>query len=391
MQTRSSYEISKFKLNSVKTTLGDNTSEVIMDDFKKEIAVIAEMQGEREAQEDSYLVGLTKSFIKLNEVQRVSALKATIKHLHKKMLMEAKELAIQGTTFSAVIVVCEDDEIKTYTVNIGDSGAFLATKNGKEATVKALTKKWHSPKDAEECKRVEDAGLEVLRNRVSNRLAVSRAFGDKETFSATSTFSNFKRYLFSTENTWEKGYFCEPDVETYSVKRDKLTFGKKMLILNICDGVFENLKKSLPPLLASEDYIREILEQEEGPNINLARAIRNKAYRDGSQDNITVMAAEVETQSTQVATYLVLCDGHNGADLAKFMTKNFPDVFEYEISEQLKIKKDTLSQLGLFSERAFNSTNALELLGTAIADSERMMLHLNQQTETLPVITCNIL
>ena len=78
-----------------------------------------------------------------------------------------------GTTCSAVLI--DDTNNKIYQINLGDSRSIVFTTA--EGSIVSETKD-HTPKSANEVKRIESAKGFVAYNRVLGSIAVSRAFGD---------------------------------------------------------------------------------------------------------------------------------------------------------------------------------------------------------------------
>ncbi len=197
-----------------------------------------------------------------------------------------------GTT--AVVAVSSGD--KLWIANAGDSRAILV-RGGK----KFFTTKDHKPDVLEERKRIERKGSFVYTcssceppasckhsARVDGCLAVSRAIGD----------APFKI---------NGSVIADPDVEEIKLEDDDF------VVLG-CDGLFdavtnqevalfvyERLNGSTVVYDSDKNTGKEIVQEGGDKQVKLvAQALRDKAYKEGSEDNITVLVASLAKNAPNI-------------------------------------------------------------------------------------------
>ena len=166
---------------------------------------------------------------------------------------------------TAIVAVIEGNML--YIANLGDSRAVLE-KNGE---VEFATED-HKPNHPKEKARIEAAGGFVKNGRVSGRLAVSRAFGDK-TYKILG--GKIKAPLVSNVPT---------------ISRKQLTPQNKFLIL-ASDGLWDVMTNQ-----EAVDLVHKKLKQHQNPQ-KASKALVTRALKEGSKDNITALVVSlVETK-----------------------------------------------------------------------------------------------
>lgn len=200
---------------------------------------------------------------------------------------------LSGTT--AVVAVSFGD--KLWIANAGDSRAILVRGGEIEFTTKD-----HKPDVKEERERIEKAGSYVYTcssceppasckhsARVDGNLAVSRAIGDA---------------LFKIKND---SVIADPDVKEIELEDDDF------VVLG-CDGLFdvmtdkevelfvhERLNGSTAVYDSDENTGKEIVQEGGDKQVKLvARALRDKAYEEKSEDNITVLVASLAKNAPNI-------------------------------------------------------------------------------------------
>jgi len=166
-------------------------------------------------------------------------------------------LQCQGATALVALIV---DHCKLHIANIGDSRAVLYS-GGKAKRVSVD----HKPLDAVEYQRVLNVnGWVSPDGRIMGVLAVARALGDKALFPYVSS----------------QAFTASYDLEDVS-KADSVS--SQFLIL-ACDGVWDVVSDEQACTI-----VRNALEQHDGNSAVAAAALRDWAYLNDSNDNISVM------------------------------------------------------------------------------------------------------
>lgn len=147
-----------------------------------------------------------------------------------------------------------------YFANLGDSRGILIDVSDKKIV---LSTRDHKPTDPDEFKRINKVGGQVFYKRVQGRLAVSRAFGDNE---------------FKTKGDKYQGINAQvsPLPEIFRFTFDP---SHKYILVMACDGlwdVFDN--NQVLDFVLSGTTSQELVE---------------KAIRNGSTDNVTVMMDKI--------------------------------------------------------------------------------------------------
>lgn len=258
---------------------------------------ITELWGERDTQEDRVVVGELPEFLKLLEEGRTLALKRMVRCLQE-IITHKKIGQYQGSTFCAVIIVGK----KIYTVNLGDSSAFLVTVslNGQVLTER-LNKELHNPSDPKEKERIEALGHRIIAGRIAGMLAVSRAIGDNE-------FEN-------------EGLSHDPDIYIHHIEDNS----SNQYIVLACDGLTEGDALTQP-------QIGHILatKQKKKPD-DIAKELAFAAYEGGSMDNISVLVMPLDKDETR-AKYMAVFDGHGGDQVAEELSRSFAETFKQAVT-----------------------------------------------------------
>lgn len=137
------------------------------------VAVIADGHGGKYVADQTIalLPDMVKESITANAENLKEAFTTTLKNLHDRLNFVDSE---KTGACVAVVYVSPPDKDYVCIATLGDSRVVYGTKN---RTVHGTTD--HKASDPMEQKRIKDAGGSVQNNRVSGKLAVSRALGDK--------------------------------------------------------------------------------------------------------------------------------------------------------------------------------------------------------------------
>lgn len=133
----------------------------------------------------------------------------------------------------------------------------------------------HKPEDADEKKRIGDAGGSVLMKRVDGSLAVSRALGDFD------YKQNEKLEAKAQKVSAEPVITCFPRCKANASIRDAY-------IVIACDGIFDVISNE-----NLEKYISWKLRNGEPPD-RIAKDCCDLALKLGSQDNMTVIIVQID-------------------------------------------------------------------------------------------------
>lgn len=251
----------------------------------------AEWWGERLTQEDRVCVGEISDFAELSDDERYFALKklaltlqATIEH--KGMGQQ------QGSTLCAIILVGD----VLYTINIGDSTAYLIPTQPERKSIR-LNTDLHHPQTVKEQARLAKAKKEVINGRIAGVLAISHAIGDND--------------------YEEAGLSHEADIYSHHLEGEM----KNAFIVLACDGLTEDKALTMKK-------IKEIVTNHKSKSPDaIAEILARKAYEAGSQDNISVVVIpidhEVHENQTHSARFAAIFDGHGGDQVADTLASIF--------------------------------------------------------------------
>lgn len=181
--------------------------------------------------------------------------------------------------------------------NIGDSVAFIATKNADTNWVCEQVNELHTMDNPNEKKRISGNGPLV---------AVTRALGDIE--------------------DKEDGLIYTPD--TY-IKH--ITANEQAILTLGCDGLYEGEKVKDVATVTSD--IAKTLNTK--PTASLAQELVQKAIEKGSHDNLTAITAAIKVDGTSATKCLWVADGHgykpNGHIIAEYVKQNLASYIKNEL------------------------------------------------------------
>lgn len=267
---------------------------------------IASYKGKRDYQEDRFFVqgGLdigskhTKSF--LSDAFKKAA--------------EATEPLISGSTATGVVLT---KDLQLNTAFLGDSpvAIFIHDPATGDITARQISRN-HSPSLPDEQERIKaEGGIVTKDNRlksISNdgkwihTYAVSRAFGDE---SAT-------------------GMSREPEFAVFDLKKE-VDAGKNVFVVVSSDGLYD---KSV-----IENYVGTFRQAiAEGREDNLAEFLSARAYKRGSQDNITALVYKVP-KTLEADLFLGVADGHGGY----LTSQTVVDTFAAEVKSKIRPSQPT--------------------------------------------------
>jgi len=196
---------------------------------------------------------------KLNSTSEMEQLLVNSLNQANKLFPVTPITLCQGST--ALVAVIVDDSV-LYIANIGDSRAVLFN----EGKVKRVSVD-HKPLDAQEYQRIINVnGWVSPDGRINGVLSVARALGDKALFP------------FVSSQAFTATYELGP-----STTSSDTTSSSKFLIL-ACDGVWDVVSDE-----QACNVVSEALQRYNGNATIAATTLRDWAYLNGSNDNISVM------------------------------------------------------------------------------------------------------
>lgn len=262
----------------------------------------AEIQGKREAQEDSYVSQplnpeQSQAYLNLDDVQREALLNNICAELSERF-----ENEFSGSTGIMAIISPKD---KSYHVaNVGDSQILRVELGETPSCVRQNT--LHNPSEPSERKRLEEAGAKIMRGRIARlykSINISRTFGD----------CDFK----------DIGVISEPEVF-------KSTFAKKGFYLILaCDGLTEKDCLNEAQIL---EKVKQAYQQQDMPLKELANDLAQTAVLKGSGDNVTVLITRPNHHKQEGIPYVMaVFDGHGGDEVSKSLAKHFMKCFDNQL------------------------------------------------------------
>ena len=178
--------------------------------------------------------------LKNNNVENSEGMKNIIKNSFEKIDLEINNQNYKNETGSTgtVLLLFKDSDSPSgkslICANVGDSKAFLINKK----EMKLITKD-HKCCDANEVKRIRDAGGVVFRERVFGTLMLTRSFGDKE----------MKKY----------GVLSTPDIFCHNIEEEDI------FVIIASDGVWDVVEedeifKMSQEKISSSDFSKKIIQ-----------------------------------------------------------------------------------------------------------------------------------
>ena len=178
--------------------------------------------------------------LKNNNVENSEGMKNIIKNSFEKIDLEINNQNYKNETGSTgtVLLLFKDSDSPSgkslICANVGDSKAFLINKK----EMKLITKD-HKCCDANEVKRIRDAGGVVFRERVFGTLMLTRSFGDKE----------MKKY----------GVLSTPDIFCHNIEEEDI------FVIIASDGVWDVVEedeifKLSQDKISSSDFSKKIIQ-----------------------------------------------------------------------------------------------------------------------------------
>jgi len=211
-----------------------------------------------------------------------------------KILFDAA-LALHNKTITktagSTLTISIQQGVHVITENLGDSRTYIVSRKGrgKSYSLIPMTSD-HKPTTPRETKRISKEGGVVQDSRLCNhspwrRFTVSGGYG----------------YGDSDVNAINRN----PDLTLYTLKEEEEAY-----LLHCCDGVLESMTTH-----EIEAYINASAQ---GVNAETAHRLRQKAYRRGSQDNISILIRKLDKNNLDI-TASYIADGHGLPD-----TQNLP-------------------------------------------------------------------
>jgi len=185
----------------------------------------------------------------------------------KKLLDKAQEGTWNDGSTAAVMLLLN---CTLFIANVGDAEVVVGRKEGSKIIPFVLTTR-HNPSIPDEKERIEKAGGLVVKGRINNTLAISRAFGDHD----------FK--IIKTEDGITIGKLVseEPSVTSHVLKPHRDLFA----ILG-CDGLWESLSHEKTVEIAGSALVDGAEEA--------AKRLSAAALEAGSNDNVSAIVVQFQ-------------------------------------------------------------------------------------------------
>ncbi|RAP35034.1 hypothetical protein B1207_14135 [Legionella quinlivanii] len=289
-----------------------------------------EIKGHREEQEDAlaWEVFEPAIFQDLTPLQIAQRLWTSYRLINREILNTINQ---SGTT--AVTTIFKRDYL--ISALVADAAVFVAIydENGELVGVRRLNQRVHKPEVQSERDRIYAAGscIDVEEGRVQGRLAISRAFGDKDI----------------------KGIIPDPDLMITYV--GDIPDEYSVHLISSCDGFTDaaedDTQESHEELLDS--CLRALNKGKPGrcDPIEIASYLTREALERGSQDNISV-SVQIVKRSGKYASFCGMSgiyDGHGGYQASHYTADHIGDIVrkqlllseeEYAAQEQSSIQQE---------------------------------------------------
>ncbi len=252
----------------------------------------SEAKGLRPRQEDAFFVGTLSPAFSSNAKDMPNNLQ---KMFVKFGGLEPIRNSVAGST---ALVACATPDGKLTLANLGDSRAVLFVRDKKSGaiTFQRLTHD-SDPADAYERSLVIKNGGYLDKDAYvggpggTRLLSMTKAFGDREV---------------GAGNLID----CCPDMHQYNLKREE---DQEYFLYLSCDGAFEGGVCETNYAAAMEEWYKDKALQEKWPN--LSTYLRDYALALGSQDNVTVLLADI-TKVPKAPLVAGVFDGHFDASVS---------------------------------------------------------------------------
>jgi serine/threonine protein phosphatase PrpC len=246
---------------------------------------VATYQGDREYQEDKFLVS------ELPDMESKNA-QTFLGDIFAEAAKQTNRNRA-GATATGVVIT---KDLQLNSAFLGDSPVVVFVHDPKtgDVTANKLTRDHHA-RDPQEKARIEEEGGYVAWNgRVDGSLELSRAFGD----------------------AGMKGVSRLPEYASADLKKD-VDAGRDVYVCVSSDGLYASLE--------ADDY-KATLKQaiDEGKEHSLADIFCARAYHSRSHDNITALVLKVPKDMGE-NLFMAVSDGHGGGATSKKVVASFTD------------------------------------------------------------------
>ena len=179
-----------------------------------------------------------------------------------------------GSTGTLVHIKWEsDNDLVVYSANVGDSRVCLISP---EHIIRLSYD--HRTTDKKEKKRILEAGLEIIDNRINGTLMLTRIFGNYE-YKNNIENENDENEENEENNNFNKGLICEPFISKINID---LSIENQYLIL-ASDGIWDTI---------TEEEIQHIIQHhtdtQQIGSIAIKNCLRNEAW-----DNVSIFAIKL--------------------------------------------------------------------------------------------------
>ena len=179
-----------------------------------------------------------------------------------------------GSTGTLVHIKWEsDNDLVVYSANVGDSRVCLISP---EHIIRLSYD--HRTTDKKEKKRILEAGLEIIDNRINGTLMLTRIFGNYE-YKNNIENENDENEENEENNNFNKGLICEPFISKINID---LSIENQYLIL-ASDGIWDTI---------TEEEIQHIIQHHTDTQQICSIAIKN-CLRNEAWDNMSIFAIKL--------------------------------------------------------------------------------------------------
>ncbi|STX32923.1 PP2C family serine/threonine-protein phosphatase [Legionella birminghamensis] len=287
---------------------------------------VDEIQGERLEQEDTSISEVYDPLgvQNLNPLQIAQRLWTSYRLINQEV---HNEMDYSGTT--AVTTIFKQDFL--ISALTGDAAVFAAVLNERGILVSLcrLNERTHKPDEENEYNRIIEAGSSVVNNRVQERLAISRAIGDKDV----------------------KGVIADPDVMITYLGDIPMEY--TVLVISSCDGftdAAETTNQKIFKEVTDDDFefgskrhhelwlficLYYFMDDRPGAltPLEIASKLTRLAIQHGSMDNVSV-SVQIAKRAVEPASFCGMngiYDGHGGSGASHYTADNMGDMLRWQL------------------------------------------------------------
>ena len=221
------------------------------------------------------LAQIYKQNLLLNKGNIILSLKNAFRDADDEM---RNQLNIEGLGSTGTLVHIKwesENDLVVYSANVGDSRVSLISP---EHIIRLSYD--HRTTDEKEKKRIIDAGLEIIDDRINGTLMLTRIFGNYEYKNNIDEIEENEEYEDNEgKNNYNKGLICEPFISKINID---LSIENQYLIL-ASDGIWDTI---------TEEEIQHIIQYHTDTQQICSIAIKN-CLRNEAWDNMSIFAVKL--------------------------------------------------------------------------------------------------